>query len=390
MFNIQKLRQLSGSCAIVGASESTKMGRVPEQSALALAADAAFNALEEAGLRKSDVDGILTASFSPAAFGEYMGIAPRFVDGTAVGGCSYIIHLSHAVAAINAGFCDVALVVHGQSGYSRVGHPSPGNNAATPAGQFEGPWGIRGAPSGFSIPVLQHFARYGTTRDHLAEVAVATRKWANLNPRAYMHGKQMSFEDYHNSPWIAYPFRLFDCCLVTDAGGAYVVTTVERARDLKMHPVLVLGCGEGTEHQIVSMMHDFTTSMAARHSGERAFAMAGVSHANLDVVNLYDAFTFTPILALEDLGFCGPGEGGPFVANQRTAPGGDFPMNTNGGGLSYTHTGMYGMFCILEVIRQVRHDFEGTPRQVPNVSIGLAHGPGGYFSAAGTAILGRV
>jgi acetyl-CoA acetyltransferase len=389
MFDVTRLRRLAKTCAIVGTAESTRMGRVPEQSAMQLAADAAFNALEEAGLQKTDVDGILTASFSPAAFGEYLGIAPRFVDGTSVGGCSYIIHLSHAVAALNAGFCDVALVVHGESGYSRVGHPGIADQSATPAGQFEGPWGVRGAPSGFSIPVLQHFATYGTSKDHLAEVAVATRKWANLNPRAFMHDKTMSFEDYHNSPWIAYPFQLFDCCLVTDAGGAYIVTTAERARDLKQTPVLVLGCGEGTEHRNVSMMHDFTTSLAARRSGERAFAMAEVRHDDIDVVNLYDAFTFTPLLALEDLGFCRPGEGGPFVTNQRTAPGGDFPMNTNGGGLSYTHTGMYGMFCIMEVIRQVRHDFVGTPRQVPDVSIGLAHGPGGYFSAAGTAILAR-
>jgi acetyl-CoA acetyltransferase len=389
MFDVTRLRRLAKTCAIVGTAESTRMGRVPEQSAMQLAANAAFNALEEAGLQKTDVDGILTASFSPAAFGEYMGIAPRFVDGTSIGGCSYIIHLSHAVAALNAGFCDVALVVHGESGYSRVGHPGAADQSATPAGQFEGPWGVRGAPSGFSIPVLQHFARYGTSKDHLADVAVATRKWANLNPRAFMHDKTMSFEDYHNSPWIAYPFQLFDCCLVTDAGGAYVVTTAERARDLNPTPVWVLGCGEGTEHRNVSMMHDFTTSLAAKRSGERAFAMADVRHADIDVVNLYDAFTFTPILALEDLGFCRPGEGGPFVTNQRTAPGGDFPMNTNGGGLSYTHTGMYGMFCIMEVIRQVRHDFAGTPRQVPDVRIGLAHGPGGYFSAAGTAILAR-
>ncbi len=389
MFDTAKLRRLSGTCAIVGAAESTDMGRVPGQSNLQLAADAAFNALEDAGLKKTDVDGILTASFSPAAFGEYMGIAPRFLDGTAVGGCSYIIHLSHAAAAIHAGLCEVAVVVHGESGYSRVGHPAPGNEAPTPTGQFEGPWGVRGAPSGFCVPVLQHFDKYGTTKDHLAEVAVATRKWANLNPRAYMHGKPMTFEDYHNSPWVAYPFQLFDCCLVTDAGGAYVVTTKERARDLKQPPVLVLGCGEGTEHRNVSMMHDFTTSIAAQHSGQRAFAMADVTHGDLDVVNLYDAFTFTPLLALEDLGFCQPGEAGAFVSNQRTAPGGDFPMNTNGGGLSYTHTGMYGMFCILEVIRQVRGDFAGTPRQVPDVKLGLAHGPGGYFSAAGTAILGR-
>ncbi|MBI4639743.1 MAG: thiolase, partial [Candidatus Tectomicrobia bacterium] len=204
-------------------------------------------------------------------------------------------------------------------------------------------------------------------------------------PNAIMRNLSTS-DDVLNARMICYPFHLLDCCLVTDAGGAVIVTSAERAKDLKKKPVYVLGTGEGTEHQMVSMMEDFTTSAAARTSGKRAFEMAGVKHEDIDFCELYDAFTFTPLLALEDLGFCKRGEGGPFVSNQRTAPGGDFPMNMNGGGLSYTHTGMYGIFTVIEAVRQLRG--ECGPRQVPNAKIGLCHGPGGMFSAASTLILG--
>lgn len=288
------------------------------------------------------------------------------------------------MAAINAGLCEVALITHGESGYSRVGYSWPPFAATSPQGQFEVPYGVMGPPSTFSIPVLRHMHQYGTTHEQLAEIAVATRKWAMLNPKALMRSP-ITIEDVLNSRWVCYPFHLLDCCLVTDAGGAAVVTSVERAKDLKKKPIYVLGTGEGTAHWMVSMMRDFTTSDAARISGKRAFEMAGVKHQDIDVVNLYDAFTFTPLLALEDLGFCKPGEGGPFVSGQRTAPGGDFPMNTNGGGLSYTHPGMYGMFVLIEGVRQLRGDCGD--RQIKDAQIALCHGPGGMFSAASTVIL---
>jgi acetyl-CoA acetyltransferase len=188
---------------------------------------------------------------------------------------------------------------------------------------------------------------------------------------------------------IAWPFNLLDCCLVTDAGGAYVMTTVERARSLRQTPAIVLGVGEGHDHAMISQMPSYT-SFAARHSGQRAFDMAGVSRDDVKLAMIYDSFTYTVLLSLEELGFCGKGEGGAFVSNQRTAPGGEFPMNTNGGGLSYTHSGMYGMFAIVEAVRQVRGDYADQGiRQVPNCDIALVHGTGGVLSSAGTAVLAR-
>jgi acetyl-CoA acetyltransferase len=226
--------------------------------------------------------------------------------------------------------------------------------------------------------------QYGTTSEQLAEVAVATRKWAALNPRAFLRDP-ITVDDVLSSRLICWPFHLLDCCLVTDGGGAVIVTSAERARDLRQQPVYVLGTGECVTHQMVSQMPSFASWDAARVSGERAFAMAEVRPEDVDVAQLYDAFTIVPILALEALGFCKSGEGGPFVSGQRTAPGGAFPMNTNGGGLSYTHTGMYGIFTIIEAVRQLRN--ECGPRQVQDARIALCHGAGGQWSAAATMIL---
>ena len=224
---------------------------------------------------------------------------------------------------------------------------------------------------------------FGTTSQQLAEVAVATRRWAQLNPRALMRDP-LTVEDVLASRLISWPLHLLDCCLVTDAGGAVVVTSAERARDCAKRPVYVLGTGEASTHVMVSQMPDFARWEAARMAGERAFAMAGGTYADIDVAEVYDAFTIVPIMALEALGFCKEGEGGAFVAGQRTAPGGDFPMNTNGGGLSYTHSGMYGMFTLVEAVRQVRG--ECGPRQVADCKVALCHGLGGMFSAAATLI----
>jgi acetyl-CoA acetyltransferase len=209
-----------------------------------------------------------------------------------------------------------------------------------------------------------------------------------LNPKAMMRDP-ITIEDVLSSRPIVWPFNLLDCCLRTDAGGAYVMTSLERARDLKQTPIAVLGFGEAHDHEIISQMPSLT-SLVARDSGRRAFEMAGVSHDDIDLAMIYDSFTYTVLLSLESLGFCAPGEGGAFVSNQRTAPGGAFPMNTNGGGLSYTHPGMYGMFTIIEAVRQLRHDYADQGiRQVPNAKIAIAHGTGGYLSSGGTAILAR-
>jgi acetyl-CoA acetyltransferase len=231
-------------------------------------------------------------------------------------------------------------------------------------------------------------AQYGTTKEHLANIAVAAWKWAQHNPRALYYGRgEITTQDVFDSPLIAWPFNRHDVCLVTDGGGSLVMTSAERAKDLKQTPVLVKGAGESHDHAMISAMPDFT-SFAARVSGAEAMKMAGVTHADLDLAMIYDSFTYTVLVTLEELGFCGKGEGGDFVSGGRIEPGGEFPMNTSGGGLAYTHTGMYGMFALIEGVQQLRREFEA-PRQVPDIELALVHGTGGLLSSAGTVILER-
>lgn len=377
--------KLRGTAAIVGVAESDELGRLPNKSSLQLHMEATANALADAGLKKSDIDAVFTSGRNMANdLPEYLGIRPRFVGGTQVGGCSFILHVEHAMAAINAGLCEVALITHGESGHSRIAMPAPRWGDDSTNNQFELPYGTVGPATGYGFLATRHMHTYGTTSEHLAEVAVATRKWAAMNPKAYVRDP-LTIEDVLNSRLIAWPFHLLDCCLVTDGGGAVIVTSSERARDLLKKPVYVLGTGECATHMMVSQMPSFVSWDAARIAGERAFRMSGVKHTDIDVAEFYDAFTIVPMLALEELGFCKPGESGPFVSGQRTAPGGDFPMNTNGGGLSYTHTGMYGIFTIIEAVRQLRG--ECGPRQVANAKTAICHGTGGTWSAAATMIV---
>ena len=370
--------------AIVGVAESDEMGRLPHKSAFALHAEAARNALADAGLTKADVDAVFSAGLWMASeTAEYLGIRPRYIDGTQIGGCSFIAHVEHAMAAIGAGICEVALITHGESGASRVAMPGTRFGADSTRMQFETPFGLAGPPTGYALAAARHMHEFGTTGEQLAEVAVSTRRWAQLNPRALMRDP-LTVDDVLASRVISWPLHLLDCCLVTDAGGAVVLTSAARARDLRKRPVYVLGTGEATTHVMVSQMPDFARWDAARMAGERAFQMAGIGHSDVDVAQIYDAFTIVPVMALEALGFCQPGEGGAFVAGGRTAPGGAFPMNTNGGGLSYTHSGMYGIFTLVEAVRQLRG--ECGPRQVAGCKVALCHGLGGMFSAAATLI----
>jgi acetyl-CoA acetyltransferase len=375
-------RDLSRTTAIVGVAESDEIGLTPSKSSLMHHAEAGFNALADAGLGVKDVDALFTAGFSTLATAEYMGINPRYTDNTSVGGSSFVIHIAHAIAAINAGYCEVALVTHGQTGRSaRTRMPADGN---LPGPQFETPYGIVGAPINYAIACSRYMHDYGEdrTREAMAEIAVATRKWAQLNPKAMMRDP-MSFEDYHNSRWIAWPFHLLDCCLVTDAGAAYVITSAARARDLPKKPVWVLGAAEYHDHSLMSQMPDLTVH-PAKDAGNRAFEMAGVKREDVDLNMIYDSFTYTVLMSLESLGYCGPGEGPDLFKDQRTAPGGDWPVNTSGGGLSYTHPGMYGIFTVIEAVRQLRG--ECGQRNV-NPKIALCNGSGGSLSSAGTAIL---
>lgn len=374
-----------GSVAIVGAAESTQLGLVPQLSQIQLHADAALNALADCGLTPKDIDGLACAAEWPTELAHYLGITPTWVDGTMVGGCSFMLHVRHAAAAIAAGLCSTVLITHGESGRSWVGTQATSINQSSLAGQFELPYGVLGAPTMFTVPVLRYMKEYGLTHEQLANVAVVQRQWAARNPRASQRDP-ITVEDVLNSRIIAWPFHILECCLVTDGGGALVLTSAERAADFPTRPVYVLGTGESVETPMISQMQDFTSSRAFRVSGARAFAEAGIRHADVDHLMLYDAFAHLPIYGLEDLGFVGKGEAGAFIWEGHTAPGGKLPVNTNGGGLSYMHSGMYGMYALQESVRQLR----GTaPAQVPGAEISVCHGVGGMFGASGTVVLGN-
>ena len=376
-----------GAVAIIGAAETTELGRIPGMSAIQLHADAARNAVRDCGLDPGSIDGIACAGQSPVEVAHYLGITPTWLDGTGVGGCSFLIHVRHAAAALAAGMCEVVLVTHGQSGRSRVGGGRFGVDASSLQGQFETPYGPSGAPSMFPMGVMRYMKDFGLTHEQLASVAVVQREWASMNPRAMMRDP-ITVDDVLGSRLVAYPLHLLECCLVTDGGGALVLTRAERARDLDLErkPVYVLGTGESCETTMISQMEDLTTSKAFRTSGPKALAEAGIVHADVDHLMIYDAFAHNPIYGLEDLGFVGRGEAGEFIASGNTAPGGKLPLNTNGGGLSYTHTGMYGMFALQESIRQLRGV---APAQVDAVRIGVVHGVGGMFAAASTLVFGN-
>jgi acetyl-CoA acetyltransferase len=368
--------------AVVGAAETTELGVIPGLSQIQQHADAALNALKDAGLKPSDIDGVATAGETPTTVAHYLGITPTWVDSTAVGGCSFMIHVRHAAAAINEGLCSTVLITHGESGRSRVAStprpPFPGSLT----GQFEAPFGVMGPPTMFTIPVLRYMKTFGISEVQLAMVAVVQREWAARNPRATFK-EPITVADVLKSRMIAYPFRILMCCLVTDGGGALILTGAERAKDYPTKPVYILGTGESVESPMISQMEDFTSSRAFRVSGRKAFAEAGIGHADVDHLMIYDAFAHLPLYGLEDLGFCKPGEAAAFIAERNTAPGGKLPLNTNGGGLSYMHSGMYGMYALQESVRQLR----GTAAaQVAGAKISVAHGVGGMFAASGTIV----
>lgn len=373
------------SVAIVGAAESTELGKLPHLSQIQIHADAALNTMADAGLGPSDIDGVATAGESPTNIAHYLGITPNWVDGTSVGGCSFMLHVRHAAAAINEGLCSTVLITHGESGRSHVGRGGPARSAASLAGQFEMPYGPMGPPTLFTLPVLRYMKDLGLTHEQLAMVSVIQREWAAKNPRASFRDP-ISVDDVLESKMIAYPFRKLQCCLVTDGGGALILASQERARDFPQPPVYVLGTGESVETPMVSQMEDFTSSKAFRVSGKKAFLEAGIAHADVDHLMIYDAFAHLPIYGLEDLGFVGRGEAASFIWERNTAPGGELPLNTNGGGLSYMHSGMYGMYALQESVRQVRGI---APAQVGDVEVSVAHGVGGMFAASGTVVLGR-
>lgn len=374
---------LRGGAAIVGVAESD-LGEVgPEYTPLDLIGQATLRALEDASLKKEDVDGLFSASayyqMPTLSVGEYLGIRPRYSDATSMGGSSFVSHLFHAAAAIDAGLCEVALITYGSTQRSGGGRLVSGSETLP----YEAPYNARYPVSMYALAASRHMYQYGTTREQLAEVAVAAREWAKLNPKAFIR-EDLSIKDVLGSRMVSFPLSVLDCCLVTDGGGAVVVMSPERAETLSKPPVYLLGAGEAHWHRNISQMPDLTVTAAAE-SGPRAYRMAGIGPGDLDVALLYDAFTINTVLFLEDLGFCRKGEGGAFVEGGRIAPGGGLAVNTSGGGLSYNHPGMYGLLLIVEAVRQLRG--ECGERQI-DAEVALVHGNGGVLSSQVTAILG--
>ncbi len=373
-----------GSVAVVGVAES-ELGQVaPGTTPLDLMAQGVVRALADCGLQLSDVDGLFAAStqlrFTTMALAEYLGIVPRYQDSTQIGGSSFMSHVTHAMAAIEQGLCEVAVIAYGstQRSLSRA--------TASPRefNPYESPYRPMLPVSAYAMAASRHMHQYGTTIEQLAEVAVAARRWALLNPVAW-EKKPLTLADVLAAPRVSDPLGVRDCCLVNDGGGAIVLTSAARARTLAKAPAYVLGVGESLSHASISGMPDLTQT-AAIHSGAQAYAMAGVTAADVDVALVYDAFTINTVLFLEDLGFCAKGEGGAFVQGGAIGPGGRFPVNTNGGGLSYCHPGMYGLLLLVEAVRQLRG--ECGVRQVPGCALALAHGNGGVLSSQATVLLG--
>lgn len=375
--------KLRGKSAIVGTGNAG-FGEAHGLTAYDVMAQSALAALGDAELKLSDVDGLFCTMMEdsmPALMAaEYLGIQPRFIDGTMTGGSSFVNYLTSATMALEAGLCDVALIVYGSNQRTASGRLV---TASRPPA-YEALYNPRYPISAYAMAAARHMHEFGTTREQLADVAVAARAWAQHNPEAFERGP-LSREDVLGARMVADPLTVRDCCLVTDGGGAIVMVRADRAKDFPKAPVYVLGGAAESSHRQISQMKDFTVT-AARESGARAFAAAGVSPSDIQAVELYDAFTINTILFLEDLGFCAKGEGGAFVEGGRIAPGGVLPVNTNGGGLSCVHPGMYGIFTVIEAARQIRGDAPGI--QLKDVDLALAHGNGGVLSSQVTAILG--
>jgi len=374
---------LRGKAAIVGIG-NTKRWNAPGRTPFDQAQEAAVLALEDCGLSLKDVDGLfcsISSSGLPVLnMAEKLGIRPRHADGTMVGGASFLFHLQSAASALAHGFCDVALVVYGSNQLS-----AGGKLVSMPDPQpYEAPYRPRYPISSYALAAARHMHDYGTTREQLVEVALAARAWANLNPDAFARGP-LTRDEVLGSRMVSDPLTKADCCLVTDGGAALVLTRAERAKDLRATPAYLLGTGACVSHRQIAAMPDLSTT-AAVESGRLAYAAAGLGPRDVDHVMVYDAFTITTLMFLEDLGFCAKGEGGAFVASGAIAPGGSLPVNTNGGGLSCNHPGMYGLFTVIEAVEQLRG--AAGARQVAGCEVALAHANGGVLSSQATAILG--
>jgi acetyl-CoA acetyltransferase len=372
------------SAAIIGAAESDIGAVAALMSPIDLMAQGIHRALEDCGLTLADVDGVFCATSqartSVMSLVEYLGLPDAFTDSTIVGGSSFEIHVAHAQAALAAGLCSVAVVAYGST------QRTVGRRGASPReyNPYETPFRPFLPATAYALAASRHMHEYGTTREQLAEVAVAAREWALLNPVSW-EKEPLTIAEVLNARPISDPFTVRDCCLITDGGGAIVMTTAERAHALGKKAIYVLGCGQSITHATITSMPNLTHTGAIQ-SGAQAYGMAGMKASDMDVLALYDAFTINTILFLEDLGFCPKGEGGRFVSGGHIGPKGGLAVNTNGGGLSYCHPGMYGLFLLIEAVRQLQGVCGA--RQVPNAVTAIVHGNGGVLSAQATVILG--
>jgi acetyl-CoA acetyltransferase len=382
------LSSLRGATAIVGVGQAG-MGSANGFTEMEILAQAAARAVADAGMTMADIDGLCTCSASATMWAmpvaEYLGLRPAFLDSTMLGGSSFIAHLMPAMHALASGECNAVLVCYGSTQRTgAVDRAAVGKMRQVLDPQpYETPYQPMQPISAYALATARHMARFGTTREQLAEVAVAARNWARLNPEAFSRDP-LSIEDVLGSRMICDPLTIRDCCLLTDGAGAFVMTRADRARDTPKPPAYVLGNASAIWHRQISAMPDLTVT-AATESGERAYRMAGVTTDDIDLLCLYDAFTINTILFLEDLGFCPKGEGGNFVSGGAIGPGGRLAVNTNGGGLSFGHPGMYGVFLVIEAVRQLRG--EAGERQ-QKVEVALVHGNGATLSSQSTAILG--
>lgn len=383
------LNHLRGKFAIAGVA-TFGCGEAPGYTDMELLAQAARLAVADAGLTMKDIDGLCTASASSTMWSmpvvEYLGIRPRFVDATMIGGSSFIAHLMPAMQALESGQCDAVLVAYGSAQRtSTLSRKEIGKARLLMDPQpYEHPYQPMLPMSAYALAASRHMHEFGTTRRQLAQVAVSARQWARKNADAFMRDP-LTVDDVLNSRMVSDPLTVRDACLVTDGGGAYVLVRADRARDLPQPPVYVLGQGTAVWNRQISSMADLTVT-AATQSGRDAYAMAGMGPKDIDVAELYDAFTINTLLFLEDLGFCAKGEAGAFVEEGNISPGGSLPVNTNGGGLSWGHPGMYGIFAAIEGVRQLRGNAGDS--QVAGAQTAIVHGNGGTLSSQSTTILG--
>ena len=410
----------SKAAAIVGAAEADEIGYpTTPKSSLVLHMEAIKNVCDQTGIPIKAIEGIFSAGWSPQ-IAEYLGLHPKYIDTTAVGGCSFEMHVHHALAAIHAGVIDVALVSHGEMGFNArntrgrgTGRPGGSGDPWDPSVEHTIAYGMGGAPTNYSHAMNRHMHRYGTTQEDFAEIAVVTRQWAALNPKAVMYkkaakedlpegsmgggklghpfGGPITVDDVMTSRVISWPLKLLDVCLVTDHGGAVLIVKRDLAHSVKTKPVWIAGAGENMSHWNIMEMSDFTATSASA-SSTAAYKMAGMGPEDMEMAMIYDSFTVTAGITAEMLGLAPRGEGFRLWKDGHAAPGGRLPINTNGGGLSFNHSGMYGMQLLVEAYRQLSGTAEdggvsGDPGKQTSARSCIVNGTGGSLSTTGTLVL---